>query len=786
MSTRKPTRLRVLIAQTAALATAVTGLAAADSSADLEEIVVTSRKIEERLIDVPLTISAFTANDVAAAGLINIRDVAENTPGMFISSSQGRSGDRISIRGINTVNPTLGYVGVYVDGVFVASSSAQGVDLSGLERIEILKGPQSALFGRSTLSGAINYVTRQPGEEFKGQASVTFGQFNRRDISAGVSGPISGRWSFLISGRDFTADSGYVNGFDNSKSVGGQTTQSANFALRFKASDTFNANLRMVYVKDDDQGVAVAAQGPRSNNCLPAAAGGLPLYYCGQLQVNESQIFLATRNASVPAPFVGLYTSDDGEAGLNRRVVRSALTLNWDLGFADLTSISAYTTEKQRDGFDLTYRAAFTYAPVVRLPAITFDRQFEFEDLSQELRLVGNTEGKLGWLAGVYFFDDERSEVATYRLPSPAANAGTIGATNKAIFARLDYAVTDKLTLAAEARWQEDKVKYANPVNNLSAEAVTRSVLPRFTVDYNLAEDVMVYGVVSKGSKPVAINTAAELPAALRFTREEEAKNYELGMKGRFFDKRLTVLGSAFYIDWTNQQSAGICLPGECGGVAVITRYVTNFGKTSIRGFELETSGELIRDWLNVRMTYSNADTRIKSGRTSSAGEALEGIRAFGTQKVQPICAVGGAASPFCPAGQALQGATFVNLNTDIPAQPEKQWSTGLTLSRPLGDDLRWSARADYVWLSKQYESFYNLAWVGPRENLNLRLTLSSENWDVTLWGRNALDDKTPSTILRSIAFRSDDGGGYNSNSRAFAGFLPEQRNFGITATYRF
>lgn len=786
MSENKTMRLCDVIARTVALATAVTGVAVADPSADIEEVVVTSRKVEERLLDVPLTISAYTANDVAAAGLLSIRDVAENTPGMFISSSQGRSGDRISIRGINTVNPTLGYVGVYVDGVFVGSSSAQGVDLSGLERIEILKGPQSALFGRSTLSGAINYVTRQPGEEFKGQASVTLGQFSRRDISASISGPLSDRWSFLLAGRDFTADSGYVNQFDKSESVGGQTTQSANFGLRFKASDTFDANLRIVYLKDDDQGVAVAAQGPRSNNCLPATAGGLPLYYCGQLNVSESQIFLATRNASVPAPFVGLYTADDGEAGLNRRVVRSALTLNWDLGFANLTSISAYTTEKQRDGFDLTYRAAFTYAPAVRLPAITFDRQFEFEDFSQEVRLVGNTDGKLGWLAGVYYFDNERSEVATYRLPSPAANAGTIGATNKAIFARIDYDVTDKLTVAAEARWQEDEVQYNNPVNNITANAVTRSVLPRFTIDYNIAEDLMIYGVVSKGSKPVAINTAAELPAALRFTREEEAKNYELGLKGRFFDNRVTLLGSAFYIDWTNQESAGICLPGECGGVAVITRYVTNFGKTSIRGFELEANAELIRDWLDLRMSYSNADTRIKSGRTSSAGEALEGIRAYGTDKVRPICAVGGAASPFCPTGQALQGATFVDLNTDIPAQPEKQWSTGLSMSRPLGDGLKWTARADYIWLSKQYESFYNLAWVGPRENLNLRLTFSSESWDVTLWGRNALDDKTPSTILRSIAFRSDDGGGYNSNSRAFAGFLPEQRNFGITATYRF
>jgi iron complex outermembrane receptor protein len=765
--------------------------AQAPAANEIEEVVVTARKVEERLIDVPLTISAYTAADLAAAGATSIRDIAESTPGLFISSSQGRSGDRIAIRGINTVLPTQGYVGVYVDGVFVGSSSAQSVELSNLERVEILKGPQSALFGRSTLSGAINYITRKPDDDFSAKVDVTIGEYGRGEVAASMTGPLTDTLSFIVGARSFEVDGMYRNNFDGRDNIGGQGSTNATAGLRWQPSESLSVYLRTVYTDDSDDMVAVALQGPLNNNCLAdprSARPTLQLYYCGALRVSPGQISLAAANATIPAGFNGRYTAADGEAGLDRTATRTSLSVEWDAGFATLSSISAYTDEKQRDGFDLTYRAAVTYAASVGLPAITFDRQFTFKDKSQEFRLLGNTDGPFGWLAGVYYFDNERSEVATYRLPAPAANAGTLSATNNAVYGRLEYDVTPRLSLSAEGRWQKDKVQYRNPVNGLNAAAETTSFLPRATIDFKLTDDTMVYAVYAKGSKPITINTAAELPPQLRFTKEEEARSTELGFKGRFFDGRLTLLAAAFDIDWTNQESSGICLPGECGGVPVITRYTANFGKTAIRGFEVEASGELIRDWLSARIAYSDSDTQVKSGRSNSATEALEGILAYGTAKVVPICATGGAPSPYCGPGQSLQGATFANLDTDIPAQPEKHLSGSLTLGHALGaTGLRWSARADYVRFSRQYEGFYNLAWVGPRENVNVRLTLSAESWDVTLWGRNVTDDDTPTTILRSVAFRDDDGAGpYTASSRAFAGFFPDRRNFGVTVSKRF
>ncbi len=787
-------RLTAMAAGAALTAVPALGQGAGGDDTGLTEITVTARKVEERLIDVPLTISAVSAKDIEAAGFTSIRDIAESTPGLFISSSQGRSGDRISMRGINTVSPTQGYVGVYVDGVFVGSSSAQGVELSNVERVEVLKGPQSALFGRSTLSGAINYVTRRPGREFEGQVNATLGERSRRDLSALLSGPIGETTSFLLGARDFSLDGEYVNNFDGGRNIGGQSTTNGTLGLLWKPSDAFDAYLRVLYTKDADEQVAVGAQGALANNCLRATPTGIPTYYCGELRITPADIFLATSNGSIALPLVGRYTASDGEAGMDRKATRTSLELNWDLGFAKLSSISAYTSEEQRDAFDLTYRAALTYAAAVGLPAITFDRTFEYTDKSQELRLVGQNDGPFGWLAGVYWFDNERSEVATYRLPAAAANAGTLGATNIAGYGRLEYDLTDRLSVAAEARWQRDEIEYDNPVNLLAADAKTNSVLPRATVDFKVNDDLMIYAVYSEGSKPVTINTAPELPAQLRFTREEEAKNYELGLKGRFLDGRLTLLTSAFYIDWTNQESQGICLPGECGGVQTITRYVTNFGETSVRGFEVEATGELIRDWLTLRLGYSMNDTRIGSGRTNSATEATEGILAYGTSIVQPICAPVAVvpmsvASPYCPAAQSLQGANYVGLDTSIPAQPEYHFSAAATLGHALGSTgLRWSARADYIRLSKQYEGFFNLNYVGPRENLGLRFTLSGEKWDLTLWGRNVTDDDTPTTILRSVAFKDDDGtaGPRTANSRAFVGFLPESRNFGVTGTYRF
>lgn len=776
------------------------GVANAAEISEVDEVVVTARKVEERLLDVPLTITAFSNKDLEEAGAMSIRDLAVATPGLFISSAQGsRSADRIALRGVTAVAGTAGFVGIYLDGVYVPSSLAQGLEVSNVERIEVLKGPQSALFGRATLSGAINYVTRRPGDEWEGQARAMFGEYSLYDVSASASGPISDTLSLLVGARKYSRDSMFFNQLTQTEDVGGQSSQSATLGLRWRPTENFDAYLRLLFSNDDDEAPGVYLQNSLFNNCLRQTPTGIPTYFCGEAIPNPNAIRLVTRNSAVPAPFTGTF-QDDGKSGLDRDSGRAALTLEWDLGNVLLTSITGHGRDKIRDATDLTTRAAFAYGPSVGLPSITFDRDVRFKDWSQELRATFSGEGMWSGLVGAYYYDESRTEALPYRT-GPASYAGERTATNYALFGRLQFDPTDKLSFAVEGRWQNDEIRLLNKylTNNIDIKVETESFLPRFTADYKIAEDLMVYAVASKGTKPASINTAPELANCpeRQKTNEETAKNYELGLKGRLWDRRLTFQAAVYQIDWSEQEYAGVLQPGECGGNTQLIRLTVNAGETKIKGVELEATAIVIPEWFDVRLSYSINDTQIKVGRATTATEALEGILAYGTSNFTPICqavAVGmGTQSIYCPAaptGQVntLQGGEFRGLNTSLPAQAEYLFSLTGNVGHKLGDSgFDWFLRADYSRASKQFESIYNLAYVGPRQNLNLRVGVRSENFEAALWGRNVTNDDTPTAIIRSIAFADDDGTGpRTANSRAYSLYLADPRMYGVSLAYKF
>jgi len=784
---------------------------AAAPGGQLDEIIVTARKVEERLLDVPMTITAFGAVELERFGAVSLRDIATATPGLFVSSALGsRSSDRIAIRGISAVAGTAGFVGVFIDGVYVPSSFAQSLELSNVERVEVLKGPQSALFGRATLSGAINYVTRRPGNEWESQAIATVGDYGWREVSGNVAGPISETWSMLVGGRYYERGSTYTNQLTGLKELGGQTSRNGTIGLRWRPNDDFEAYFRLLLGNDSDEAAAVYHQNSLANNCLlqpnpMAPTQQFPTYYCGEVLPNANAIRTITRNSSVPAGFRGTF-QDDGIAGLDRDSTRAALQMDWLRGDLTYSSVTALGAEKVRDATDLTTRAAFAYAATVGLPSITFDRDVRFRDFSQELRVAYSGDGPFSGLVGLYYFDNRRTEFFPYRAGTPAADAGRRDETNYAVFGHLQWDATDRLSLAAEARWQQDEIGLTNRSStpNIDLSIKTNSVLPRFTVDYKLTDDLMLYGVASRGSKPASINTAPELTACSerQQTNEEEAENFELGIKGQLFDRRLTFQAAVFDIDWSNQEYAGVLQPGECGNNTQLIRLTVNGGETTVQGIEFEASAIVVPDWLTVRATYSINDTQIKVGRATTGTDALEGILGNGTSGFTPTCQFvalvmgapppGAVQSAYCPTSTAgvntLQGGDFRGLNTSFPAQAEYLASLSATLGHEIGSTgYDWFLRTDLFRASKQYESIYNYAYIGPRENVNLRLGVRNDNLEFALWARNLTDDDTPTALLRSISFQDDDGTGPRTvNSRGYTLYLADPRMYGATLTYRF
>ena len=237
-----------------------------DDEMDLEEVVVTARKREENLQEVPLSVTAFNASTLQDYRMFSPEDIAAFTPGFSFVNSFGRDSDRPVVRGMSNIlgSPNASF---FIDGVFVPGTIAS-TELQMLERVEVIKGPQAALYGRATFSGAINYVTRRPTNELEGQVTVTVAEHSTTNTNAYVSGPIVEDSLYFYLGAGFNEYGGEYNNTITGDKVGGEETTTFTGKLLWTPSDAFEASLKVTTQKDDDDHIALWLQGADYNNCL--------------------------------------------------------------------------------------------------------------------------------------------------------------------------------------------------------------------------------------------------------------------------------------------------------------------------------------------------------------------------------------------------------------------------------------------------------------------------------------------------------------------------------------
>jgi outer membrane receptor protein involved in Fe transport len=256
-----------------------TPAAAQDSRLALEEIVVTARKREESLLEVPISVNAFSAEDIARAGAYDIKDVAEMSTSLTFqtnqsaSSFQGRMSGGVAFRGAQLgvgVSARDNTGSVFIDGVFLTSGLAS-VSTSDVERVEVLKGPQNTYFGRNTFSGAVNFVTRNPGNEFKGQVQSSATARGSYDVDTSLEGPIAvdklaGRLVLNLHRKAamYTATDG--------GELGKEGTRAAVATLYATPNDDFWARLRVNYQEDEDgPSQSTFLRGTQYGSCSPSA-----------------------------------------------------------------------------------------------------------------------------------------------------------------------------------------------------------------------------------------------------------------------------------------------------------------------------------------------------------------------------------------------------------------------------------------------------------------------------------------------------------------------------------
>jgi len=760
---------------------ALCGAAAAQAATEslaLEEIVVTARKSAENLQDVPVSITAFTAADIEAAGIRDLRDVAALTPGLSFDTLIGEYLAIPTIRGL-TQNDLFGDVNnveIFLDGVNVSGRAGLNFNLLDVERIEVVKGPQSALYGRNSFAGAINFISRRAPASFEGRVEATGGSDGILRGGLHLGGPITDTLRARVSAGYDETDGTYRNYALTGGSLGGHRYSTFSGGLEWAPVERFSARLNAYY---SDDKIGPPAVGFAVQNCEPNTAGQ-PLAYCGEL----------------PEAQLGALGSDARATGESREVFRTSLQADWRTSFADVTSLTGYNTlrhDARSDATRLVGPATFFY--LGRLPSgavvpqvlesklFRGDRDY-VDEFSQELRLAGGEDTRLRWTAGLYYYrqtyDGGLDAGTLSNLPAnfvsfvppfytaiarpwfvtsgaPAFSRFERKTDSRAVFGALEFDFTDRLRGRVEGRYTDEEKVQSTPIRDGAAIANPRSFedswnffTPRVTLDFRAAEQWLVYGSAAKGVKAGGFNENASVPGEESFGPEENW-TFELGAKGALADGRVSLDAAIFYVDWTDMQ-----LPALSPGASIPQTVTLNVGTATSRGIELALRAVLTRH-LNANIGFSYTDAEFKDAHNRS----LISLPSF--------AASGGDISGY-----------------DLPRTSPTQWTAGLDFRHPAFADFDVFGRLDYSYKSSQYPTTDRLTRIGAMERVNARIGLESGAWRLELWGDNLTDDATPTGAFRDAWLNN-----YVDNQVAI--FLnrttvsyPRLRTWGANVSYRF
>lgn len=806
----------------------------------LEEIVVTARKVEENLMTVPIAITAFGEKDIEAIGIKQLGDVMVMTPSFHFVNQQGGSGrnDRSSnalvFRGLflaNNVGLNSGGQ-LFVDGAPVIG--AQPPSIIDVERIEVLKGPQSAYFGRSTFVGAINFVTRDPSDSFKGRVNAEASSFGSHDTSVSFEGPlVEDKVSARIAGRDFVRGGQFENAGNTNERLGRQTTRSVSGSAVFKPSDGFKAKTYINYFQDNDGAPAQGAlkQGEftgRANadgSCTPfttlapgVASGTVTAnsraslgYYCGTLPKVEGNLLslisgdydltnATTRNNLFnPNPnWIIFPTTFNRHGGIKRRAFQADLRMDYDTteGYS-LSSLTAYHKERTMTLIDLNYRdghdrvnplfSAATSATRVPWMQFLLVSQNKSRDWSQELRVTSPQDQPFRVTAGGNYLRAHSPGGTVYgqTTSGPLFTAAITQQDVKtpAVFGAAYYDVMEQLTVSAEARYQWDKIITTpkvgitgNPVTGAAANPLQntfKSFSPRVSVDYKYADNSTVYALFSRGYRPGGFN--AGLVTANQAT----------------LDALRAVVPSAgvsFEQEKLDNWEVGIKSSFMDGrGRATLTLYsdkwangqVANSVPVTIPG---PTPGTTVANLIGL--TINNGIARLKGIEFEGQFQATEELKLSATaglndSKVKSY----GIGTGNCSDCNFVYGSFAGAIGRTLPTAPKYTWTGSAEYTDNLTGEFDWFGRVDYQHQGSNFTDLSNVAKVGSSDNINLRLGMRNKAMSIEAFVTNATQNRVMKSALLGIdvfTFLVPP----NKNEIRFSPADP--RAFGIRGSYNF
>jgi iron complex outermembrane receptor protein len=793
----------------------------------LEEVVVTSRRRAEKLQDVPLTVSAFSAAKLESLSIVDKNTLSDFTPGLqFTDYSNGRA-DRgdfhfIVFRGLNVgANYSRSAASLtFLDGAPVIAGDVLIGD--NVERIEVLKGPQNVYFGRSVMTGAINYVTKNPGNEYKGTIEVEAGNFNYYQVSGHLEGPIvENKLALAIDGLTTSKDGQYQSAQQPNTYLGGRKTQSIAGTFYATPTDDLSAKLFINrYAYDDGPslgGTLPAASGvynPAIPPLVPSATGyastcnpggpsgrvgGSPtgalignFYPCGAFGAIPSQyitdyVNYTAREATALShpPGVPMIFGNDycNKIGLCADTIATHLILNYEL--PDGIKLNEITAFHRRDVADMSGAVyentanvknplygnpAYPYAP----PLYTSDYNISnrTQDYSTEFRASSADDQQLRWTIGAnYVHLDEITQLMFYtdtgNLPAPYSPTRQLGGSfsdTTGVFGGLYYEPIEGLTFSAELRWQDDKLTTLGSQTTshvFVADYYSRS--PRAAVDYKITPDITVFGSYALGVRPGGFNAGlVNYPAGLVAEISAQTGAASVTYKQEKLTTFEVGVKGKFFDDKV---------------FATVTGY---WGK--LRN-EQTTSTALITDPLYVPNFGGRFDITGNGGQVD-----IDGVEADAQWKVTRILELSGSLawnqtkiveSPYVFAAYAVTGNPYYDLGKSLTGYPTYSASLAADLRDGLTANLDWYAHADVSYKGKQFIDQENLSWVPATTLVNLNAGVENETYAVGGFVTNLTNNKN----IVGAQVSSDPLSG-STNTLRFG--LANLRAYGIKLKYKF
>ncbi|MEO1658805.1 MAG: TonB-dependent receptor [Pseudomonadota bacterium] len=546
-------------------------------SDDVDTIIVTGRGRAETLVEQPISTTAYTAQVIEDARIDRIDDFIGLTPGVTIANAQDSGTNFITIRGMSQTRNGEPPVAVVVDGVLQVNSRSFDQALFDIESIEVLRGPQGALYGRNATNGAIIITTAGPTDEFEGYIQGTYGKGEEYGIEGSVSGPlIQDKVGYRLSARYSDLD-GYFDNVALNDEVGFYEEFNIRGHLDFNLTENFTADLRASYTESDGDALLYTFQGV-STDPDTGEVNGFP-------GINDADVVQRDFSANNRG-------FDDREVG--------QVSLRWayDLGWASLTSTSAYDWLEQSTGGDqFPYTANSTINPGISFFDGTQTQFIDVEAFSQELRLTSPDDQALRWMVGGYYLDTDRFISSTVGAdleqgiraierspalgdpenPTTSFLADDNDNTAWALFFNFAYDVTDQFELSFAGRYDEDeREQTVSSLNGLYAAdgtliapqgapgAVNEKTFSRFqpkvTARYLFSDDASVFASWGRGFRSGQFNQNGVATAAANagvvgvqdVYDQEDSETIEAGFKANLFGNLVRTSGAIYRTEVDN------------------------------------------------------------------------------------------------------------------------------------------------------------------------------------------------------------------------------------------